>query len=51
VEDFFSKTAFEKLFFQKEALQEPQQGYRIIGEISLKGDLWPNLPPEREGII
>jgi hypothetical protein len=32
-------------------LQEPQQRYSIIGEMSLKGDLWPNLPLGREGII
>jgi hypothetical protein len=50
VDDVFPKIAFEKPF-SKETLQEPQQGYSLIGEISLRGDLWPNLPPRREGII
>jgi hypothetical protein len=51
VEDVFPKTAFEKPLFQKETLEEPHQGYSIIVELSPKGDLWPNLPPGREGII
>jgi hypothetical protein len=50
VDDVFPKIAFEKPF-SEETLQEPQQGYSLIGEISLRGDLWPNLPPRREGII
>jgi hypothetical protein len=32
VEDVFPKTIFENLFLKAETLQEPQQGYSLIGE-------------------
>jgi hypothetical protein len=32
VEDVFPKTIFENLYFKAETLQEPQQGYSLIGE-------------------
>jgi hypothetical protein len=50
VEEGFSEQVYKNPFFEKETLQELQQGHKLDRRISLKSDLWPNLPPGREGM-
>jgi hypothetical protein len=44
------KMSFQNTFFEKKTLQGLQQGHKFDWGISLRSDLWPNLPLGREGI-